>query len=213
MSRAKRSSPYCNVVFRTLRVRVRHTECAAYINRWDRRKACADDTARARRNAMKFALIFFSAIALIAAFSAAKAQEPADSKDLRFRRVYAPANRMNDWPTGGSKFLPIDADEFQRLLGMARSGGSQDPNSFSSRITAAEYRAELTVGQVLTGRATLEIVHSGKSPGMLHLDPLSAGHSSNSLGFAGPEKGDSPISADHASMAPKNRDSPQARPK
>ena len=56
---------------------------------------------------MKCALMLLSAMALIAAVGGGKGPGPASPAELRFRRVYAPANRMNDWPTGEGKYLPI----------------------------------------------------------------------------------------------------------
>ncbi len=160
MSRTRRISPDQSAGG-TRTLRQRHTERTCYIG-------------RVRCNAVKFALTFFSALLLSTALSSVRAEEPADSKQLRFRRVYAPANRMSDWPTGGGKYLPLETDEFQRLLDAVRTGGAENHGSFSSRITAAEYRAELTGEQALSGRATLAIAHSGESPGMLTLEPISA---------------------------------------
>ena len=36
--------------------------------------------------------------------------------ELRFRRVFAPADTMKDWPRGTERYLPIEAAEFERLL-------------------------------------------------------------------------------------------------
>ena len=119
-------------------------------------------------------LMFFTAIAFCAALAVAKAQDPAGPAELHFRRVYAPADRMKDWPTGEGKYLPLESDEFQRLLGLVQSGTPEDRSSFVSRIVAAEYQAELSGEQLLKGRATLEITHSGKSAGMMSLEPCNA---------------------------------------
>ncbi|MGA2799337.1 MAG: hypothetical protein ABSE63_17280, partial [Thermoguttaceae bacterium] len=118
--------------------------------------------------------MLFSAIALCAASAAAKAEDPAGPAELHYRRVYAPANRVNDWPTGEGKYLPLESDEFQRLLGLVRSGGPEVRSSFVSRIAAAEYQAELSGEQLLRGRARLEITHSGQAAGMMSLEPCNA---------------------------------------
>jgi hypothetical protein len=117
--------------------------------------------------------MLFTAMALASAL-AAKAQEPAEAAELRFRRVYAPADRISDWPTGEGKYLPLESDEFEQLLSLARSGPPDRQGSFTSRTVAAEYQAELSGEQLLSGRATLEITHSGQSAGMLSLEPCNA---------------------------------------
>jgi hypothetical protein len=117
--------------------------------------------------------MLFTAMALASAL-AIKAQEPADPAELRFRRVYAPADRISDWPTGEGKYLPLESDEFERLLSLARSGPPDRQGSFTTRTVAAEYQAELSGEQLLIGRATLEITHSGQSAGMLSLEPCNA---------------------------------------
>ncbi len=222
MSATRRTSLYHNVL-RTLRVRDRHTECAVYtIDCPDRHAARAVYIRHLRCAMLKCTLLFFSATMLsVASFAAVKAQESAGPAELRFRRVYAPANRINDWPTGEGKYLPLESDEFQRLLGLVPTGAPEDRSSFSSRITAAEYQAQLSGEQLLSGRATLEITHSGKSPGMLPLEPCNAAIHKTAWDLPGQDakigKGDSPIFADHASMVPeksgksprKNRGNPR----
>ena len=42
------------------------------------------------------------------------AVKPAASTDaLRFRRVLAPADKVKQWPTGETRYLPIPAAEFE----------------------------------------------------------------------------------------------------
>ena len=72
---------------RTCGARDRHTEGGAYIKHFP-------------RTIMTCTFMLLSAMALCAALAAASAEEPASPAELRFRRVYAPANRMSDWPTG-----------------------------------------------------------------------------------------------------------------
>ena len=42
------------------------------------------------------------------------AAEETAAKDTAFRRVYAPANRLADWPRGRDIYKPIDAEMFER---------------------------------------------------------------------------------------------------
>ena len=42
---------------------------------------------------------------------------------LRFRRVYAPAQREEEWwPRGSARYVPVEAAEFDRLVRAARVG-------------------------------------------------------------------------------------------
>jgi hypothetical protein len=134
----------------------------------------------------------------LASALAVKAQDPAETAELRFRRVYAPADRISDWPTGEGKYLPLESDEFERLLSLARSGPPDRQGSFTTRTAAAEYQAELSSEQLLIGRATLEITHSGQSAVMLSLEPCNAAISKTAWLISGKgakAEGDSPIFA------------------
>jgi hypothetical protein len=91
--------------------------------------------------------------------------------DLRFRRVFAPADRMKDWPRGAEKYLPVDAAEFERLLTAARSAGAGTPVEAAVRAAAARYTARLDPDQSLRGEATLEIEQTADHAVMLPLDP------------------------------------------
>ena len=43
------------------------------------------------------------------------------ARALRFRRVYAPADQVEDWPRGNAKYMPMEPAEFERLLKIAQS--------------------------------------------------------------------------------------------
>ncbi|MBN2473676.1 MAG: hypothetical protein JXB62_03635 [Pirellulales bacterium] len=100
----------------------------------------------------------------------APSQEPA-SGVLRFHRVFVPADRIQDWPRGSGKYLPVEADEFERLLTLAR-GSTPDVRALrAARTITAEYRARLEGDRLTEGRATLQVVHSGEAAALLPLDP------------------------------------------
>ena len=42
--------------------------------------------------------------------------EAASAEAIEFRRVFAPADRIKDWPKGIERYLPIEASEFERLV-------------------------------------------------------------------------------------------------
>ena len=92
---------------------------------------------------------------------------------MRFRRVLAPADRIQDWPRGDFKYLPVEPAEFDRLLSAA-GGASTDPQQQSqARIASAAYSARLLGKATLRGEATLQVFHAGGGPRPLSLHPCS----------------------------------------
>ena len=95
-------------------------------------------------------LVFLIGAALVPQFATAaqpaeaaprKSQAPATSSPLRFRRIYAPAERVQDWPRGTARYVPVEGEEFERLLKAAQEQGSEGPAPASlSRV--AEYTAQ-----------------------------------------------------------------------
>ena len=129
-------------------------------------------------------LMWFMLAALFAMGSLRAAETPGrasvDSQtsgppiELRpFRRVYVPANRPDEWPTAGERYLPIARDEFARLLDDAQAGQRAAPGVLAARVSRADYTATLEQGELLVGRALLEIVHNSAQPALLLLDPWS----------------------------------------
>jgi len=109
-----------------------------------------------------------------AAFCAEEKPQPSRrevAEPIRFRRVFAPADRLPDWPRGDSRYLPIEPAEFERLLETARSGTPGSRTLTAGRGIRAEYRAHLQDDLLLAGRATLQVVHSAEAPVLLPLDP------------------------------------------
>lgn len=96
-------------------------------------------------------------LALAAATTVAVAAEPAAEPPLRVRRIYAPADRVADWPTGGQRFVPIEADRFEQLLGEAQAttGSGQLPPT--ARVGRALFQARLDNDALVDGEARLEI--------------------------------------------------------
>ena len=90
---------------------------------------------------------------------------------ISFRRVYAPADRLKDWPYGNVTYMPIEAAEFERLLEVVGSAIPGTRTSFAAQVTAARYEARLVGGQWIEGTARLDVVHSGESAALMPLDP------------------------------------------
>ena len=121
-------------------------------------------SSRAQRTFCSCAII----CALLASALAAAEPEPGS---LQFRRIYAPADRIKDWPFDG-RYLPIDAKEFQRLVERAQAVQVDAPQNRTTKIDRADYTARWTDDGVLVGQATFEVSHaSGDPSSLLPLDP------------------------------------------
>ncbi|MCE5269479.1 MAG: hypothetical protein LLG00_16505, partial [Planctomycetaceae bacterium] len=110
-----------------------------------------------------------AALLLLLAGAAVAAETSADDT-IRFHRVLVPENRVNDWPTGGAKYLPMDASAFERLLEAAKPALTHTPSPPRTAVSAARYKARL-VGERLVGSAVLDVAHSDAGPVMLPIDP------------------------------------------
>ena len=89
---------------------------------------------------------------------------------LRFIRVYAPADRLQDWPRGDVKYVPMEPKEFERLLSVAQSAGPGLRRSVAG-VAAARYHARLADDRLVDGEATLEIFHVAAGGVLLPLAP------------------------------------------
>jgi len=92
------------------------------------------------------------------------------SGDLRFRRVFFPEG-MKEWPTGNVKYLPMEADEFERLLEAIRRTAPGVPVQSSVGLIEAQYDARLMDCSLLQGNATLDVSQSIASAMLMTLDP------------------------------------------
>ncbi len=90
----------------------------------------------------------------------------------RFHRNYVPAEQIENgaWTEG---YLPIDADEFRRLVETVHAGAIGAPGAKAARIEEAEYRAQLVGDNLLVGSATLRLSRREPTNVMLMLDPCS----------------------------------------
>ena len=111
-----------------------------------------------------------TACAVCAAGDAPRSEEPAAAA-LRFRRVLAPADRIQDWPRGDFKYLPVEPAEFDRLLSAADGASAEAQQQSQARIATAAYSARLIGEATLCGEATLQVFHAGGGPRTLSLEP------------------------------------------
>ena len=121
------------------------------------------------------------ALLLCALASVGNAESNGDRKDtavhssratqpLRFIRVFAPDDQPELWPRGQGRYLPVETDEFERLLERAKARGRRTSAS-AANISAAEYRAWLDANGILHGTARLKVSRHGKDPVLLPLAP------------------------------------------
>jgi len=93
------------------------------------------------------------------------------SPPTKFRRVYAPADRIHQWPIGQEEYWPVAPDRFERLVQRASAAGSLSRANRLPRLSRAEYHAQLVGERWLEGRATLSIEHPGPWAALLRLAP------------------------------------------
>ena len=79
---------------------------------------------------------------------------------------------MKEWPKGNVKYLPMDADEFDRLLEAIQrtapgAAGAEPPSALSRRNTNARLKGQ----SLLQGSATLDVSQSIASAMLMTLDP------------------------------------------
>lgn len=119
---------------------------------------------RATRSVVAVFLLGLFAVPAVGA-----AEAPRDTA-VRFHRVFAPENRMEDWPTRGEKYLPMEAAEFDRLVEslQPRPAAEKAAAVPLATLASAKYEAKLIDGR-LVGKATLEMVLTGSSPAMATL--------------------------------------------
>lgn len=97
--------------------------------------------------------------------------EPAVEQPLEYRRFFVPADRPQDWPKRNVPYLPVEREEFERLLDAANSRLPSSRLANSAHVVQAAYQAELT-DDYLHGQVRLEVRHSGGHPVLMPLDPL-----------------------------------------
>lgn len=93
-----------------------------------------------------------------------------DSGPIEYRRYFVPYDRFGDWPKGNAPLLPIEKEEFDRLIAVLQSPPQAALGSVA-RIARAHYETALDERDMLSGQVKLELVYSAQSPVLLPLDP------------------------------------------
>ncbi len=91
--------------------------------------------------------------------------------DLRFRRVFAPADQIDSWPRGAEPYVPVNREEFERLIELAETMQRGAKGALAPRITTADYKARLTDELLVKGTAQLRIEHPGQDASLMVLSP------------------------------------------
>ena len=85
-----------------------------------------------------------------------------------FRRVYAPADSIEEWPRGNVRYLMMERNEFDRLLTTVRSSSGGPPWE-PAYIHHATYAASLEGDQLVGGTARLEVRYAADEVAVLPL--------------------------------------------
>ena len=115
-------------------------------------------------------LVCWLQVAAATACAMAKA-EPSAEQPLEYRRFFVPAERPQDWPKRNVRYLPVEREEFERLLEAANSRPPSNRLASPARIVRATYQAELA-DDSLNGQARLEVNHAGTHPVLMPVEPL-----------------------------------------
>lgn len=100
---------------------------------------------------------------------AASAESPLSP--LRFRRIYAPAGRVQDWPRGTARYVPVDGEEFERLVKSVSASEVGAP-SLTIGMVRAQYEATFDGSEGLVGTARWDVRHAARSAGLMRLAPF-----------------------------------------
>lgn len=101
-----------------------------------------------------------------------KTAESSAPAPIRFRRIFAPADRVQDWPRGRVRYVPVDGEEFERLIKAAQDQPGGAAGVLAAAVVRAEYSADFDGVDTLTGSARCEIRHSTRSRAVLPLAPF-----------------------------------------
>ncbi|MEC8338297.1 MAG: hypothetical protein VXZ84_09165 [Planctomycetota bacterium] len=101
-----------------------------------------------RRSIAVFRIGLTLALVLLASYSS---HGSPDDNAVRYRRIYAPLDRLADWPRGENMYKPMDAAAFERWAG----GGTSQREM--AQVTHADFSATLNEDGALSGEMALEV--------------------------------------------------------
>lgn len=95
----------------------------------------------------------------------------APGEPLNFRRVYVPADQVDQWPRGESRYIPVKAAELQRLLSAAAERSDDAGAPAVGRLVAASYTARMTDEGLLSGEMQIQVRHDAQDSLLVPLTP------------------------------------------
>lgn len=111
---------------------------------------------------------------VLAATALAQPAPPSATADprppLRYRRVYAPVDDVRSWPLENTRYVPLDPQEFERLVA-ASGAAAAESNARRPGLERAEYWARLALPRTLEGTAAWHVRPAGAEPAPVALDP------------------------------------------
>ena len=129
---------------------------------WPRPVACA----------MAGLLVWFVAVAGTLgdenSFSPSSSPNP---ESMRFRRVFAPADRLEDWPRDTARYVPLEREEFENLVRQAGERADQSQAVAPQTPTAARYSARLLGDSLVDGEALYDVAAPPTVPSTVWLAP------------------------------------------
>lgn len=87
---------------------------------------------------------------------------------MSFHRVYVPADRIDEWPRGSVRYVPMDRDAFERAAAEI-AAEARSPANREAYVERAEYTARLEEDGSLHGRAELVVAHKASRGVLLGL--------------------------------------------
>ncbi len=142
---------------------------------------------------MKFACLLFAGSLLLATAMTARvatlraaepAVQPADEAatasptwpatgavPLQFRRVYVPESQLDQFSSGGTRWLPMDKADFERMAGQVQRAPAAVAAHDGAAVVRAVYSARLSGDELTDGEAALEIRAPAGRWTSLALDP------------------------------------------
>jgi hypothetical protein len=98
---------------------------------------------------------------------------PGGGNDGAFRRLFVPADAVDEWPANGQQYMPLERRQFEQLVERAHER-QQLKNAAGAWVASATLTARLEANDVLSGDAALETVLADTAPRVLSLAPWNA---------------------------------------
>jgi hypothetical protein len=80
---------------------------------------------------------------------------------MSFHRVYAPADRIDEWPRGTVRYVPMDREAFERTVAEI-AAEAKAPANQDTQVERAVYTARLDDAGGLRGSVELSISHKAE---------------------------------------------------